>query len=305
MGESLLGQLRALGPVEFWIWIIVAALAAVTGLHAAFRHLRLARILEDVPTARIRSAPQGYVELQGIGRALDGPPIVAPLTRTSCTWWSYRVEERASGRKNRWRTVAQETSEELFALDDDTGRCIVDPDGAEVYPMVTRRWYGATATPSPHARRRARRFGRGRFRYTEKRMHAGDPLYGIGEFRTPRAPDHGTFDTDVAALLRSWKRDRARLAARFDANRDGHIDLVEWEAARHAARAEVRRQRRELDAAPRLSVLGAPRDGRPFLLGALPQPDLARRLRRRAAVALVAFALGTVSLALLLGTRLG
>lgn len=293
----------ALGPVQFWILAGAALIATAAGLQTAFRYLQRARILEDVPTARIRSAPQGYVELQGTSRLLDGPPVIAPLTRTRCTWWSYRVEERGRDRNNRWRTVKQATSEALFALEDDSGRCIVDPDGAEVFPMITRRWYGSG--PTPAAPGASLGFAWGRYRYTEHRIHAGDPLYAIGEFRTRYFSDNRDPQRELGELLRAWKRDRAGLLERFDADRDGEIDLREWQAVRRAARAELASGRRQLDRHPGISVLAAPADGRPFLLGALPQSDLARQLRRRAIAGLATGCLGALAAAMLLAGRFG
>jgi hypothetical protein len=50
-----------------------------------------------------------------------------------------------------------------------------------------------------------------------------------------------TASEDVAELLADWKKDRPTLLARFDANRDGEIDMDEWEAVRRAAAAEIHR----------------------------------------------------------------
>ena len=279
MGASLIHTIQAMGPVQFWVMTAIAAVIAVTGFYAGFRSLARARILEDIPTSRVRSASQGYVELQGFSRLLDGPPILAPLTQTRCTWWEYRIEKRSSDRKRRWQTIDSAASDELFALEDESGRCIVDPEGAEVYPMITKRWYGDSARPArPDPRRR---FLPGRYRYTEKRMHDGDPLYAIGHFRTRYLSEQLDVDQETGDLLRQWKQDRASLLERFDSNRDGEIDLDEWEQVRAAARREIRAEHRELEARPGLSILSAPQGRRPFLLGALPQHDLSARLRRR------------------------
>jgi hypothetical protein len=67
------------------------------------------------------------------------------------------------------------------------------------------------------------------------------------------------------------------LLARFDRNHDGTIDLDEWEQARSAARAEVEMNYREMQAAPELSGVRAPGDGRPYLISDMSQRELARR----------------------------
>ncbi len=303
MGASLVNAVQGMGPVHFWIATAFALVFAVAGFYSAFRYLAQARILEDIPTSRVRSASQGYVELQGLGRLLDGPPIVAPLTQTRCTWWEYRIEKHTGSRRRRWTTIRRAVSDELFALEDDSGFCIVDPEGAEVYPMITRRWYGDSARPArPRPRRR---FARGRYRYTEKRMHEGDPLYAVGHFRTRYLSERLDADAEVGELLRQWKQDRAGLLDRFDANNDGEIDLAEWEHARVAARRQIRAEHRQLQARPGLSIMSAPQNGRPFLLGALPQPDLASKLRRRAAAGIAMLLVAGTGLAVLLTGRFG
>jgi len=77
-------------------------------------------------------------------------------------------------------------------------------------------------------------------RYSEQRIVAGDPLYALGDFTT-----HGGVDPsidrpgEIAALLRIWKKDRKQLLQRFDENKDGEIDLKEWEQAGQAAEIAV------------------------------------------------------------------
>ena len=59
----------------------------------ALRWLHVARMIEDTPTSRIRSAAQGYVELGGRCRALDGTQNLAPLTQRPCVWWRCRIQQ--------------------------------------------------------------------------------------------------------------------------------------------------------------------------------------------------------------------
>lgn len=47
--------------------------------YLGFRQLHRARLIEDTPTSRIRSAAQGYAELEGRAVAL-GDPLYAPLS---------------------------------------------------------------------------------------------------------------------------------------------------------------------------------------------------------------------------------
>ena len=66
-------------PVEVGIGVAVFAAGCAYASWRTWRHVSHIRLIEDTPTAKIRSAPQGYVELEGTGKLMDGPPIIAKL----------------------------------------------------------------------------------------------------------------------------------------------------------------------------------------------------------------------------------
>lgn len=277
---------------EFWA---AAGLAmALVGLLTwqALRFLHRKRVMENMPTSLLRSAAQGYVKLEGMARLLEGDPILAGLTGQHCVWYRYKVEqrERQAGSRghgeSRWRTVDAATSEHLFALTDDTGTCVVDPDGATVTPSERNCWYGNSRLPpriSGDAGWRAwvgyLGLG-GSYRYTEERIRVGAPLVALGEFRSHAGmASTAVSSVDLAALLREWKADSRTLKARFDRDRNGEIDAEEWEAARRAAQAELARDTPRADLPPAVDTLIDTGDARyPFLLAA----DTEARLRQRA-----------------------
>jgi hypothetical protein len=290
-------------PLEYWLILAAVAAAGLWGFLRGFRWWHWARLIEDTPTSRVRSAAQGYVELTGTARRMSGAPVIAPLSKLPCTWWSFAVEHRARDSRGRakWRTVNHRVSDSLFYLEDDTGRCIVDPEGADVLPKATDTWYGDTPLPvaGPPIQRGFRGFGND-YRYRESRIHDGDALYGIGWFRTEGDVQPGAVDEEVAALLRQWKRDSESLMRRFDTDGDGTLTLLEWERARDAAHSQVMEERRQHAAEPGVHVLARPGDGRPLLLAAGDAEALARRYRLRAAAGLAAFLAATAALAWLL-----
>jgi hypothetical protein len=295
-------------PAEYWLAVALLAVVGAAGFVRGFRWWRWARLIEDTPTSRVRSAAQGYVELVGTGRRMPGAPVIAPLSRQPCTWWRYTVERRSRDSKSRtrWSVVSRGVSDALFLLEDDTGQCIVDPDGAEVLPQVTNTWYGSTPLPEagPPIHRGFRGFGSD-YRYRESRMHDGDPLYAVGWFRTEGSVLPGAVAEDVAALLREWKKDQATLLARFDTDGDGILTLAEWEKAREAAHEQVMEQRRREAARPGVHVLARPSvPGKPLLLAAGDAARLARRYRWHSAGGLVLFLAAVAALAwMLLGSR--
>jgi len=290
-------------PVEYWLFLAAVAAAGAWGFIRGFRWWHWARLIEDTPTSRVRSAAQGYVELTGTGRRMAGAPVIAPLSKLPCTWWSYTVERRVRDNRNRlkWRVVSRRVSDSLFYLEDETGRCIIDPEGADVLPAATDSWYGETPLPvaGPPVHRGFRGFGSD-YRYRESRMHDGDPLYAIGWFRTEGNVQPGAVEEEVVALLRQWKRNQAVLLERFDADGDGTLSLPEWEKAREAAHEQIMTERRRHAAEPGVHILERPRDDRPLLLAAGDAERLARRYRWHAVAGLVAFLGAATALAWIL-----
>src|SRR5437867_10327719 len=112
------------------IYDLIAFLAGGGLIVFGFIVLRRKRLLESVPTSRIRSVAMGFAELAG--RAKIRTSLVAPFSGIPCVFYRFLVEEeRQSQRGRRWTTVEQGSTSEPFYLEDDTGTLLVDPSGAE------------------------------------------------------------------------------------------------------------------------------------------------------------------------------
>ena len=315
------GWIDRLAHAPNGLLVVVAAMAAVA-VYLGFSGLRRSRQIEDVPTARVRSAHQGYVELVGTAHHLDGEPIVAPLSNTRCCWYRYKIERR-SGKD--WRTVESGSSDGIFALRDETGDCVIDPEGAEVTSRHERSWsdHGDSRLAHPvHAQlpslgKTADTLvdisgkvldslgaGVGHYRYTESVILDGDPLYAIGRFHT-LGPGHGAGSLRelTGAVLREWKRRPDTLRERFDSNRDGQIDAEEWEKARQVAEREASRDLAEQQKRGQIHTLSKPPDGRFFLLSNLEEFGLLRRYHWRMRLGFGFFVLLGGATALMLSTR--
>lgn len=302
--------------------VAFTGLLAAFALFAGFSGLRRTRLIEDVPTARVRSAPQGYVELVGTARMLGGEPIVAPLSNTPCCWFRYQVERRAG---KDWRTVQSGSSDGIFLLRDDTAECVVDPEGAEVTSRHKRSWSdhgGGWGGAAVHARLPS--LGRtadlvvdlggkvleglgtgvGEYRYSEAVILEGDPLYAIGQFHTIGAVEHGASLHEVTgAILREWKQRPDTLRERFDADRNGLIDGAEWERARAVAGREAARELAARPGENPLHTLKKPADGRYFLLSNLEEFGLLRRYRWRMRIGFGLFLLLGAALVVMLSAH--
>jgi hypothetical protein len=250
--------------------------------------------MEDMPTARIRSAAQGYVEL--IGQALPPDvPLRAPLTGSLCAWYRFRVERRkGEGGNSGWEVEQQGVSDAQFWLDDGSGRCIVDPEGAEVRARDKRTWVGAAPQFVPESPGAVLWSGDAEHRYTEELILPGDRLYALGQFAS-LDPLQASPQDDLRERVIALKTDPRQRAA-FDTNRDGELDAAEFAQLRAAAKAQVEQARREQAARPQTHVLRKPTGRRIFLLSTLPPDGLSGTLRRQAWAWLAA---GLVALGLL------
>lgn len=292
--ENLAVQLQRAPPAQFWLVITLGCAVVALWFWRAYIHLQRRRLIADTPTAMIRSAAQGYVELQGRTELIEGEPILAPLSNRPCTWYRYQVEQQeqttVNGRKRtEWRTLEDGVSDNLFYLNDGTGRCAIDPDHAIVTPSQRQTWYGRTRIarrPEPSLGFLAGASGLlglgGNYRYTEERIDIGADLHAMGQFYTAGGAST-PFDreAEIGVLLRAWKSDKAALLASFDGNGDGQVDVREWHAVREAAAQEVHAARAPVTLGPAVDVLAATGDRqRPFILSATTEDRLLRRYGR-------------------------
>lgn len=239
-------------------WAAIAIGIALLSIFGWLGSLRRWRSIRDTPTSQIASAAQGYVELIGRGKGLEGLPLVSPLTGLPCLWYHYTVEEKDSDGK--WKHQRSDTSEFSFLIRDASGECLIDPEGAEVLSMRKDSWE------------------QGDERYTQWLLLQEEKIYVLGQFAT-RSSLVLELDrkADIGELLAAWKRDHPQLLKCFDLDGDGELSLKEWELARSAARREVETKHREIRSAPDVHVMHYPEDGRLYLISNMDPEKLARR----------------------------
>lgn len=291
---------------KFFINAGLSVAATLFLLFATRRSFYRARLIEDMPTSRIRSASQGYVELSGFAAA-NGGQSAAPLTARPCLWWRFKIEKyKRSRRSSTWVTIEKGTSEQPFWIRDNTGQCQVYPAGAEIACLHRQVWYGSTPRPTSAPARSQSRFslaavdfGIGsRYRYSEYLIRNGDPLYVLGHFQTDASGRRTlTVDRLTGEIIRNWKTDYPALLARFDSNSDQQLDAGEWRAVREAARASaLDQQRQDLDRPAEHSLARPESGGLPFLISSHGQEQLSRKFRLKAVLAAAGFlAAGSMS----------
>jgi hypothetical protein len=269
---------------------LTAFLAAATAyaVYRLFVSLRRDRFAADTPLARIRSAAQGYVHLEGEAGPPPEGPIAAPLSGLPCVWWDYKIEQHqraGNNNRNEWCVIDRATSVTPFSLRDRDGECLVGPVGADVTPTAHETWYGDTPRPACLPGLEGRGWSPDReYRYTERMIGAGTRLTVLGELRSRSMVE--SIEREVGKVVVDWKHDPATLLARFDRNHDGRVDGEEWEAARAAARQQVEASLGSKE--QRVSVVGQTTHGEPFLIAPLDTQHLVSREKHRAVLALAA-----------------
>ncbi len=312
MLAEISANIQLMSQWQFALLSVVLAALTGGGFYLWKKFFQHARVMEDMPTSKIRSAAQGFVELSGMQHALEGAPLSAPLTGNACTWWDYKIEKKKTSRNSKgqttthWVTVESDTSVGFFNLRDDTGEILVNPRGADVTPSVRKVWYGNSRRPTGGG---SSGFGSSmgrRYRYTERLMRSGEPVYALGHFETWSNVEGSKERSERRAkILAEWKEDAAGLVQRFDEDGDGRVDADEWEQARKAAEAVVEEQVAKAAMKPDVDVLMKPEEDHPFILSTKSQEELTRVYRWKAFGGLLLFLAGVVSLGVTLTARFG
>lgn len=279
---NIAAEIQQLSDAEFWIGAAVAIAVALYLFWRMASWYQHARLIENIPTARVRSAPQGYIELIGTAKMMEGPVVFSPLSQTRCVWFSYKIEEKVreydgKGRfRSRWRVVKQHTSDEVFMLEDETGDCAIDPDDAQVITNNKHVWYKRDIVPPR--------------RFTEWTILEGEPLYAMGLFKSVASVQDQTIRQQVSMKLREWKQDPNQLLHRYDTDRDGQISPQEWEQAQRDATLTVKREIGQRARMRQLSIMrSSPHKSQPFILSTIPEDKLIARYQRHALAAMFGF----------------
>lgn len=113
------------------LWLGIGMCAGFYLFVHGFFLLRRRHLILDTPASKIRSASMGMVEISGL--AVGPYTMSAPITTRSCYYYRTLVWEwKRRGRSSQWVKVAAEGMHLPFFLDDNTGRVLVNPRGAEL-----------------------------------------------------------------------------------------------------------------------------------------------------------------------------
>lgn len=281
---------QTLSPAEFQIHLLLLFIFMGFLLYKSYQNYQRLRYINDTATSKIGSAAQGFVELKGLGEFIPGPVITSPMSKQRCLWFQCIVEYRKKiGKHSAWVEESNLISDHIFQLQDETGTCIVIPDGAHVIPSKSRIWYGSHINAQYTAISDKFNFGRylgfGRYRFTEKLIMVADPLYVIGTFKSIRKTIHAdTLKAKVEQLVQTWKNDPIRYLTDFDTDKNGKINGKEWERIRLSAQQEVLKRDQP---SVHHTVYKPEESNHPFVISAIPEQDIIWKIKKYMGINLI------------------
>jgi hypothetical protein len=123
--------LRASNPAGILVWCAIGFCAGIGLFFYGFRLLLRRRLILDTPLSKIRSASMGMVEISG--QAVGPYTMIAPITERPCYYHRTLVwEYKQHGKNKQWVKVVGECMHVPFFVDDNSGRLLIDPRGADL-----------------------------------------------------------------------------------------------------------------------------------------------------------------------------
>ena len=204
-----------------------------------FRMLSRKRLIENIPTSKIRSLALGLVEITGKAIAEEGTVRNSPFSGKDCIYYFFRVEEhRRQGKNSRWVTVKKGEYRPEFYVQDDTGKVLVDPAGAEInVPKDFEYNSGLLNDPPAHVKEflKANDISHDSFlglnkrmRYREYLIEPGDTVYIMGSSANNPVIEHSTDDHTSKLIIQKGENQKFYYIS--DQSEKKVISSLKWQA---------------------------------------------------------------------------
>lgn len=120
------GSSASMEPFEAAGGVVALAYAGCIMFIYGFYKYRDYRLVCDTPTAKVRSASMGRVELKGKAKpAANNGLVQSPITKTDCIGYHVKIQ-RWDEEDDNWETFHHDRHEPTFFLDDGTAKAAVD-----------------------------------------------------------------------------------------------------------------------------------------------------------------------------------
>ena len=235
--------------------IMGAAVGAVMGVvwfYKGFKELTVKRTIQNIPTSKINTGAVGTdVEIKGNILVEQDKLVSAPISGKQCAFYHIEIqEERRRKNSTYWKTIDQFYSSKGFYVDDKSGAtALVMVKGAKVHrkgkvadyivkssnfdemPDLLRETLTSNSNKLKKFKlKKTSWLLSGKYRFVEWYFMPNEEVYVLGHAESGlrlqkiKKPKLEYFLKAKKALQKDKK-----LAARFDANRDGKLDPGELE----------------------------------------------------------------------------
>ncbi len=114
--------------LEILFYFIIGFFLGLYWFYRGFYMLRLKRLIENIPTSKIRSIAMGLVEVYGEVVPRGNNFVRGPFSGRKCLYYKYEIDRLHEAK---WVTTRRGSKGTIFYIRDETGSVLVDPKGAE------------------------------------------------------------------------------------------------------------------------------------------------------------------------------
>jgi len=200
-----------------FLWGIVGLGAGIFGFIFGLKSLFMKRMIENIPTSKVRSIAMGLVEVYG--SVAPAKLLKSPFSGKDCVYYRYEIDEMRTDNKGHsyWVTIKREEASTPFFLSDETGRVLIHPSGAKIDIKMDSRFESGIGHDPPAqvlSFLKVKRIAHDSFigfnkhmRYTEWFIAPGDKLYVMGTAGESRSGVLGARHTENI-VIKKGENDR-------------------------------------------------------------------------------------------------
>lgn len=190
-----------------WLLLLFGASGVIVGLVLfvrGFGLLQRKRWIEDTPVSKIAAAAMGRIKV--MGKATGPYTLISPLAGADCYYYR-AVASNGQNAQNEEEVESRvvETIYAPFFIEDETGRLMIDPRGAQLDLPYEYDEAVSGISMTECTRRFLRRHGLsaiGSAAVTECVIKPGDPLFVLGTLAERRAGENPYLSAEAADLQR-------------------------------------------------------------------------------------------------------
>ena len=175
---------------ELFFYVVAGFFGGIVIFILGLVWFRQRRMIENIPTSKIRSLAMGLAEVYG--QVVPNKILLkGPFSSDDCVYYKYQVQElRHTKNSSYWATIKKGEERVNFYLKDETGSVLVDPNGASI-DIAKDHEFGSGWGSDPPQKvlqfleekgvRHESFFGMNKqMRFMESSIEPGDKLYVLG-----------------------------------------------------------------------------------------------------------------------------